>query len=215
MKRHPKTSRFMAISFISMSFIKRSFIGFFLLLTTIGMTACAPFDPPTSEVSDPGPQVLVSIEETYRLGSGDRLKITVFGENELTGEYAVNPSGVIDFPLIGEVNARGLSLRDFERDLTKRLKSGYLKDPKISIEVLNFRPFFITGEVRSSGQYPYKAGLTVPEAVAIAGGYTYRAHTRTIVIRRFGQEAEQDIPLQGGRILVYPGDQLRVKERFF
>jgi protein involved in polysaccharide export with SLBB domain len=158
---------------------------------------------------------VIPLEDTYRLGAGDKLKITVFGEPELTAEYAVNPAGMIDFPLIGEVQAAGQSLRDFERALTKRLKDGYLRDPRISIEVLNFRPFFITGEVRNSGQFPYKPGLTVQEAVAIAGGYTYRANTRAVNIRRVGADQEQSFDIQTSRVLIYPGDQVRISERFF
>jgi protein involved in polysaccharide export with SLBB domain len=198
-------------------YLPRLRLGILGLFSFICLSACIP------SYESASPQVVGGfsalnpppLAESYLLGAGDRLKITVFGENELTGEYAVNPSGVIDFPLIGEVRALGVSLRQLERDMTRRLKAGYLKDPRISIEVLNFRPFFITGEVRNAGQFPYKASLTVQEAVAIAGGYTYRANTRVVLLRRFGDEKELSIELQSQRVSVYPGDQLRVGERFF
>jgi protein involved in polysaccharide export with SLBB domain len=192
-------------------------LGAFGLLGSLCLSACV------SQEEGVTPQIVGGysalnpppLVESYLLGAGDRLKITVFGENELTGEYGVNPSGVVDFPLIGEVRALGATLRQLERDITRRLKAGYLKDPRISIEVLNFRPFFITGEVRNSGQFPYKAGLTVQEAVAIAGGYTYRANTRVVLLRRYGDEKEHSVDIQAQRVPLYPGDQLRVGERFF
>jgi polysaccharide export outer membrane protein len=96
----------------------------------------------------------------------------------------------------------------------KELKNGYLNDPKVSVEVLNYRPFFITGEVKNGGEYPYKAGLTVQDAVGVAGGYTYRAETATAYLRRAGEDREIKVSLDS-RVPINPGDSIRIPERFF
>lgn len=148
----------------------------------------------------------------YELGSGDRLRITVFGEEDLTGEFEVGGGGSIAFPLIGTVSAGGSSVRDLEERISSRLKDGYLVNPRVSIEVLNYRPFYIMGEVNKPGEYPYRAGLTVINAVSIAGGFTFRADEDDIVIQR--AEGGGAAPVGRGSV-VQPGDVVRVKERFF
>ena len=109
-------------------------------------------------------------ESDYQLGSGDKIRIIVFGENDLSGEFEVGAAGTIEMPLIGSVPARGRTVGQFQSDVMARLQNGYLKDPKVSVQVMNYRPFFITGEVQKTGEYPYKAGLTVQDAVGVAGG---------------------------------------------
>ena len=98
--------------------------------------------------------------------------------------------------------------------MTTRLRNGYLNDPKVSVQVLNYRPFFITGEVQKTGEFPYKAGLTVQDAIGVAGGYTYRANTGRVYIRRAGAAQEVAVDLTQ-RVNVNPGDSIRVPERFF
>lgn len=151
----------------------------------------------------------------YRLGSGDRVRITVFGEKELSGEFAVSDKGTVSMPLIGDVHAAGKSLREFEVQIVRQLKPDYLRNPKVSVEVINFRPFYIIGEVQKPGSYPYVAGMTVMQAVALAGGFTHRARESSVVIRRAlkgGGHREEDA---GPTAPVYPGDTVRVRERFF
>lgn len=156
----------------------------------------------------------LSVNDLYRLGPGDKLRVIVFGENELSGEFFVDDSGAIDLPLIGDVPAAGVTVGEFEDRVVARFKEGYLRDPKVSIEVLNYRPFFIIGEVRNGGEYPYKSGLTVQDAVAMAGGFSYRANQKTVYIRRAGEDNERNFDATQ-RVPIYPGDNVRVPERFF
>ncbi|MDA0967544.1 MAG: polysaccharide export protein [Proteobacteria bacterium] len=146
----------------------------------------------------------------YKLGSGDKLKITFFDEDDLSGEFEVDGSGTLSLPLIGNIDVLGLSLREVEKILISKFKEGYLVNPRISIEILNFRPFFIIGEVNDPGSYPYVSGLTVVNAVALAGGYTHRAKTDKVIITRDKKKIEAK-----DSSAVLPGDSIRVKERFF
>lgn len=151
----------------------------------------------------------------YRLGAGDKVRIIVFGENDLTGEFLVpGGSGVISFPLVGDVQAGGLTVEELQTEIEGKLKDGYLKDPHVSIEVMNYRPFYILGEVTKPGEYPYTTGLTVLNAVATANGFTYRADTRHVLIKRANKSQEVEYPLTSST-LVQPGDTIRIKERFF
>lgn len=150
----------------------------------------------------------------YQLGAGDKVKVNVFGEADLSGEFLVGDNGRIDLPLIGAVQARGQTVTQFQNAVVARYSGGYLKDPKVSVSVLNYRPFFIQGEVGKGGEYPYKAGLTIQNAVAIAGGYTYRANTGKAFVRRAGQDKEVEVQTNQ-RVAINPGDIIRVPERFF
>ena len=149
----------------------------------------------------------------YRLGSGDKLRVIVFGEPNLSGEFDVSGSGKVALPLIGQVDAEGQTLSQFEDAVIAKLMDGYLNNPRVSVEVLNYRPFYIFGEVEESGQYPYTNGMTVLNAIAVAGGYTYRANTDRVYITR-GDGAEQVYPASQS-VKVLPGDVVRVPERFF
>lgn len=150
----------------------------------------------------------------YVLGIGDRIKLNVYGEESLSGEYEVGSMGIIALPLIGDTKAAGTSLGDFERAVRIRLMEGYLKDPKVNAQVVNYRPFFILGEVSKPGSYPYVNGMTVLNAVALAGGYTYRGDRTEITLShagdtdKNGQRVNEETP-------VMPGDIIRVPERFF
>lgn len=150
----------------------------------------------------------------YRLGPGDKVRVITFGEESLTGEFFVGGSGNISLPLIGEVRAQGLSISEFQRAIQTELEQGYLKDPRVSVEVLNYRPFYILGEVETPGEYPYTNGLSVLNAVATAGGFTYRANNRRVFIKRASEDEEREYPLTP-LTPVAPGDTIRIKERFF
>lgn len=152
--------------------------------------------------------------EDYRLGAGDKVRVNVFGEQALTGEFQVSGAGMISLPLIGDIQAAGLTVAEFQRSVEEGLKQGYLLDPKVSAEVLTYRPFFVLGEVGSPGTYPYSTGLTVLNAVATAGGFTYRADTKRVYIRRAGGGDEEVYRLTTGT-MVAPGDTIRIGERFF
>jgi len=148
----------------------------------------------------------------YRLGPGDRVKITVFGEADLSGEFEVDGSGRVSMPLIGAAQSGGLTVREFEARLSNRLQE-YLVAPKLAVEALNYRPFYILGEVESPGSYPYRAGMTVLNAVVMAGGYTYRADEDDISIQRGGATADAAPTTPEAEVL--PGDVIRIEERFF
>ncbi len=181
-----------------------------------GVESSGPSAAPTSyaaTVQQPAAAATSSVA-AYRLGSGDKVKVNVFGEADLSGEFLVGDNGRIDLPLIGAVQARGQTVTQFQNAVVARYSGGYLKDPKVSVSVLNYRPFFIQGEVGKGGEYPYKAGLTIQNAVAIAGGYTYRANTGKAFVRRAGQDREVEIQTNQ-RVAINPGDIIRVPERFF
>ncbi len=153
-------------------------------------------------------------DDAYVLGSGDRIKVTVFGEAELSGEFQVDGQGDISLPLIGVVRVTGETTRTFETRVASLLADGYLISPQISVEVLNFRPFFILGEVRNPGNFPYREGLTVNQAVALAGGFTFRADEDDIEITR-GNQAGTEPQAAALHTPVGPGDTIRVTERLF
>ncbi|MDG4720109.1 MULTISPECIES: polysaccharide biosynthesis/export family protein [Thalassospira] len=153
-------------------------------------------------------------QPTYTLGSGDKVRVTVFGEQDLSGEFEISGDGQISLPLIGNLDAGGKSLRQLKETMESALREGYLKDPKVAIEVMNYRPFYILGEVNEPGSYPYVSGMSVLNAVALGGGFTYRADKEDILIIRGGDESrkpEKATP----ETVVLPGDIVRVEERFF
>lgn len=150
----------------------------------------------------------------YRLGPGDRIKLTVFGHADLSGEFEVDAVGNLSLPLIQLVSASGLSLPELEQAITAKLKPDYLKNPRVSAEILNYRPFFILGEVEQPGSYPYVAGTTLIRAVAMAGGFTYRAKKNKVVIRRDADNDTQQIAASPDTVIL-PGDVIEVPERFF
>ncbi len=150
----------------------------------------------------------------YRVGAGDRLSIRVAGETDLTGEYVVDPSGVLSLPYVQSVPVAGLTSGDIEQIIVKRLRAGYLRDPKVSVQPINLRPFFIMGEVTTAGSFPYQGGLTVQQAIATAGGYGARAdHGQVLITRRTATGTKTyKVPVT---TQVYPGDIVFVRERWF
>jgi protein involved in polysaccharide export with SLBB domain len=150
----------------------------------------------------------------YRLGVADKVRMIVFNEPTLTGEYLVNSNGDLAVPLVGDVKAAGRTTRDLQADIENRFRAGYLRDPHVSIEVLTFRPFFILGEVQKPGQYPFSTGLTVLNAVATAQGFTYRADMHHVYIRSAGEPGEHKYRLTS-TTPVQPGDTIRIGERYF
>ena len=150
----------------------------------------------------------------YRLGSGDKVRITVFNEKDLSGEFDVNDQGVVALPLIGQVSLTGKTISEAEQLIADRYGKDYLINPRVNVEVLNYRPFFILGEVKTPGSYPFVNGMTVINAVALAGGYTPRANHDRIYIKRASSPTAGEQPVQeDGAVL--PGDVIRVSERFF
>lgn len=163
--------------------------------------------------SENDPEVARLLEE-YRLGVADKVRVTVFGEAALTGEFLVGGNGKISLPLIGETQAGGLTISEFQSEVADALRNGFITEPRVSAEVLNYRPFYILGEVNTPGEYPYTNSLTVLNAVATAGGFTYRADNRRVFIKRADADREQEVPLTTST-RVAPGDTIRIRERLF
>lgn len=158
----------------------------------------------------------VAANAPYNLGPGDKLRITVFGEETLTGEYRVTGAGDVSFPLVGNIKVDGRTIEDLQTDLTAKLGNGYLEDPRVSAEIIDYRPYYILGEVTRPGQYDFSVGLTIEQAVAAAGGFTYRANDKRVFLKRATQTRESIVDLDGrSAFLVRPGDTIRVGERFF
>ncbi len=150
----------------------------------------------------------------YRMGSGDNLRVTVFGQEDLSGRFLVDGSGFISLPLIGEVRAGGLTVREIEQAIVAKLKPDYLKNPSVSLAVLNYRPFYIIGEVKKPGSYAYVSGMKVVNAIALAGGYTYRARENRLSLTR-ANDPERKKQSANHDTTVLPGDIIEVPERFF
>lgn len=172
------------------------------------LSACASSAPPAgTEAYTP---------EEYKLAAGDELKITVFGEDRFDTEYQVSSAGNLTFPLVGNVAVTGWTVMEVKTYLQNSLAQGYLNDPRVAVEVVNYRPFFILGEVVRPGKFEYGDNLTATQAVALAGGFTYRADQRQLFIRRAGEQQERSYSLRDGRpIYVSPGDTIRIGERYF
>ncbi|WP_246659917.1 polysaccharide biosynthesis/export family protein [Methylosinus sporium] len=187
--------------------------SFFLLLAmALILTGC-------DIVPLPGPSVgnearLANLAGTPRLQPGDKIKITVFGEDKLSGEYDIDPGGFVSLPLAGTIQAGGLTKSELELSLAKKFRGEYLRDPKVTVDIATFRPFYVLGEVEKPGEYPYKSGLNVVSAIAVAGGSTYRASQSRILIQRASGRDFQEYPLTP-TIPIHPGDLVRVPERYF
>lgn len=154
------------------------------------------------------------LTQPYRLDSSDGLRIIVFGQEDLSNTYTVDQAGYIAMPLIGDVPARGMTVKELANDIEKRLRNGYLRDPDVSVEVETYRPIFVMGEVSNSGQYPYVAGMTVQNAVATAGGFSARGEQGSVDVTRQinGEIISGRVPITDP---IRPGDTIYVRERFF
>ncbi len=162
-----------------------------------------------------GRPAALKADDSYRLGSGDRVRVTVYGQPELTGEYAVDGGGQMSYPLVGQLRAGGLTAQELEQALIGKLSPNYLKNPSISVEVLTYRPFYIVGEVRSPGSYPFVSGMSVLNAVALAGGFTYRARENSFYVTRTGEDGAKNKITAGADATILPGDIITVRERYF
>lgn len=177
-------------------------------------TACQSTVTTTAPAGTPDASANPAYDGDYRLGPADQLRVTVFGHDDLSNQYTVASNGTISFPLIGDVNAAGLTVAEFQRVTEQRLSEGFLKSPRVTAEIMTFRPFYILGEVSRAGEYPYTNRLTVLNAIATAGGFTHRANRKVIAIKGFSDTEERRVELTP-TTYVQPGDTIRVLERFF
>ena len=152
----------------------------------------------------------------YRLAPGDKMHVIVFGEETLTGDYVLTSAGNLSFPLVGSIPATDKTVEQLQAALAAALADGFVKNPRVSMQVISFRPFYILGEVNKPGEYPVSTGLTLEQAVASAGGYTYRANTRRIALKRATETREGLIDLRDApSVVIRAGDTIRIRERHF
>jgi polysaccharide biosynthesis/export protein len=178
-----------------------------MAMTCLLLAGCSPGSglPPLAATAD-GP---------YRLGVGDEMRVITFGEERLTGQFKVNDRGEIAVPLLGTIRADGLTTTDLEKSISKQLTDKkVLLDPSVSVEVLKYRPVFILGEVSKPGEYPFQPGMTVLTAVAVAGGFTYRAETEYASILRTADKHPVEGRVPRG-MEIRPGDVIDIYERYF
>ncbi len=175
------------------------------MVALAGLGGCASYRPAN-------PAFHKILTEPYKLDSGDRLRITVFEQSSLTNTYMVDKAGYVAFPLVGSVPARGTTIKQLEGLIARELTKGYIRNPDVSVEIDRYRPFFIMGEVGTSGQYTYVPGMTAQKAIAIAGGFSARANQENVDITR-----NINGEVVTGRVLItdpiMPGDTIYVRER--
>lgn len=182
-----------------------------LLLSTLFLNGCA------DGTGVPAPSYATSeaknLSRVYRLSIGDKLRVAVFGETNLSGDTEVGTLGTVDIALIGDVPAKGRTVSEFRRTVVAKLSNGYLKNPKVTVEVLNYRPIYVHGEVKTGGEFPYRTGVRMRDLIATAGGYTYRANKNYLFLERDGHPPYRiTMPTN---MPVLPGDNIRIPERFF
>jgi protein involved in polysaccharide export with SLBB domain len=149
----------------------------------------------------------------YKLDVGDKVHITVFDEPDLTGDFDVNDQGIVSLPLIGQVHIAGMTLSEAQDFITQKYAANYLINPRVNVQILNYRPFYVIGEVKTPGSYAYVNGMTVLNAVALAGGYTPRGNPNNIVVKHANSSNEEK-PI-GENDVVQPGDIIRVNQKLF
>ena len=178
-----------------------------MLAVTAAVSSCSSYRPAPKAFHE-------ATIQPYRVDSGDRLRVTVFDQRDLTNTYSVDQAGYLAFPLIGSEPARGRTIQELEGQIAAQLQKGYLRNPDVSIEVDRYRSIFVMGEVGQPGQYTYVPGMTIQNAIALAGGYTPRAlQANADVTRKINGE------IITGRVLisnpVLAGDTIYVRERLF
>lgn len=182
------------------------------LMAALAIAACAggavPSGAQSAALGDP--------DAEYRLSAGDKVRVIVFGEETLTGEYVITSGGNLTFPLIGNLSATDKTVEQLQAAVATALNDGYVNNPRVSIQVVSFRPFYILGEVNRPGEYPVSTGLTLEQAVASAGGFTYRANTKRAFLKRSNETQERPIAIRGtAPVIVRAGDTIRILERRF
>ena len=182
------------------------------LFLAVSLAGCAAGPMTADDASPPSAQSASGVVEDYALGVADKVRILVFNEPTLSGEFTVSANGSLSVPLIGDVAAASRTTTAVRDEIQRKLADGYLRDPRVSVDVLTFRPYYILGEVNRPGEYPYSTGLSVLNAIATAQGFTYRAERRKVFVKRSGQSNEVESTVSAS---VRPGDTIRVGERYF
>jgi len=155
-----------------------------------------------------------ALQAPYKLDSGDVLNIAVYEQAELSRSYSVDRAGKLAFPLVGSVQARGMTVKQLEAGIAAKLRGGFLRNPDVSVEVAQYRPFYIMGEVGRAGQYAYVPGMTIQNAIASAGGFSARGNQNNADVTRHinGEIATARISINDP---IMPGDTIYIRERLF
>ena len=177
-----------------------------------GSLSLAPTNGPGGAGGGPG---VGGRDPDYRLGANDRVRIIVFGQPTLTGEYTLDGNGVLAFPLIGNVSAEGQTTGQLQQAIASRLDPDFLRNPSVSAEVITRRPFYVIGEVKQPGNFPYRTDMTALQAVAMAGGYTYRARKNELYLKRLDTSGRMVRVAATPETKIQPGDTVEIKERLF
>ena len=179
-----------------------------------GPAAADPQTPQAPAAQAPAAQPAVAAGlEGYRLGTGDEIKVTVFGEPDLSGPLVVDGQGAITISLIGQTQVKNLTLVEVQQKIEAELKK-WLREPRVTADLTKGRPYYILGEVNRAGEYPYTSGLSVMNAIAAAGDFTYRADKKKVMITSSDTGVEREVTLTP-TTPVRPGDRIRVRERLF
>jgi protein involved in polysaccharide export with SLBB domain len=185
-----------------------------LLLVLTGLRAQGPDQASDGQGQALGEIQPIGAESVYQLGPADRIRISVFNQEDLSGDYSLDGKGRFSMPLIGAVKAEGLTPAQLENILTSKFKPDYLVNPRIYVQVISYRPYYLIGEALGTGAFPYIAGMTYRRAIAISGGFSYRAKKDVVYVIRAedpnGEEIKLDVDEK-----VQPGDIIRVAERMF
>jgi protein involved in polysaccharide export with SLBB domain len=187
---------------------------FLFIFCSLGAVTGLPANAMAQAQSPSTASASASAAASYVLGPNDRVRLKVYGEPDIAGEYEIDSNGQVSIPLAGHIGAAGLTTRQLERAIAAALSKGIVRDPRVNVEIALYRPYYILGEVKKGGEYPYRLGLTVMDAVASAGGFTYRANENKVYLRRSGAGSEEIYALDAP-ILVFPGDNIRIPERYF
>jgi protein involved in polysaccharide export with SLBB domain len=187
-----------------------------LIISVFALAACDSDPTPTVKATEK-PHVAPTSggDVDYQLGANDRVRIIVFGQPTLTGEYALDGNGVLAFPLIGNVDANGQTTKQLQKAIVSKLDPDYLHNPSVSAEVITRRPFYVIGEVQKPGNFPYVTDMTALNAVAMAGGYTYRARQNSLYIKRLDTNGRMVRIEATPETKIQPGDTVEIKERYF
>ena len=145
---------------------------FFGILAFISLALFVASCDNASNLGASGLQTSASLGAAPRLQAGDRIRVTVYGEDKISGDYEIDPGGFVSLPLAGSLQAAGLTKSELEQTLSKKFRTEYLRNPKVTVDIANFRPFYVLGEVEKAGEYPYRSGLNVMSAMAVAGGHS-------------------------------------------
>lgn len=194
-----------------MAISRKPLYAIFALSLALSVSACA--NGPVTGSADALNQADAAAQD-YRLASGDKVHVDVFGEGNLSGDYVVAPDGKITLPLAGQVAAAGLTIPQLKQSVVTTLSHGYVQNPNVTISSVDLRPFYILGEVNKPGRYSFEPSLTVMAAVATAQGFTYRADMSDVYIRHARDASEKQYDLTS-TLAVQPGDTIRISERYF